>query len=46
MTDLIHEFAWLLFIPMGIVLFFLMLGAAIFTLSIWADSKGWPPNGS
>jgi hypothetical protein len=46
MTDLIYDMAWVLFIPMGVILFFMMLGALIFTLSILADSKGWPPNGS
>lgn len=46
MTDLIHDLAWLLFIPMGILLFFMALGAVIFAVCVFADPKGWPPNGS
>ena len=46
MMDLIHEFAWLLFIPMGILLFFMALGAVIFAACIVFDAKGWPPHGS
>ena len=46
MIDLIYEFAWLLFIPMGILLFFMALGAVIFAICIFVDPKGWPPRGS
>jgi hypothetical protein len=46
MTDFIHDLAWMLFIPMGVILFFMVFGALVFALSILADSKGWPPNGT
>jgi hypothetical protein len=46
MMELIYDFAWLLFIPMGFLLFFMAFGAVIFAVCVFFDPKGWPPNGS
>ena len=44
--ELIHNLAWLLFIPMSILLFFMAFGAVIFAVCVFFDPKGWPPRGS
>jgi hypothetical protein len=46
MMELIHDLAWLLFIPMSILLFFMAFGAVIFAVCVFFDPKGWPPRGS
>jgi hypothetical protein len=44
--DLIHDLAWLLFIPMGALLFFMVVGVVMFAICVFFDPKGWPPRGS
>jgi hypothetical protein len=46
MMDLIHDLAWLLFIPMGALLFFMAVGVVMFAICVFFDPKGWPPRGS